>query len=149
MRVILSDPSPQEVWRAADSDKSRPPTAYFCSGVVVIVMALMINISCSRRVQWKVVVVNTNTFRIKNSLSGKNDPSICELDHVGLFILELNYQTLWDGLCPVLLGMMTSWHGEVIRITDPFHDDVIKWKHFPRHWPFVRGIHGLLWSAPE
>ena len=23
------------------------------------------------------------------------------------------------------------------------HDDVIKWKHFPRNWPFVRGIH---WS---
>ena len=22
-----------------------------------------------------------------------------------------------------------------------FHDDVIQWKHFPRHWPFVRGIH--------
>ena len=21
------------------------------------------------------------------------------------------------------------------------HDDIIKWKHFPRHWPFVRGIH--------
>ena len=21
------------------------------------------------------------------------------------------------------------------------HDDVIKWKHFPGHWPFVRGIH--------
>ena len=21
------------------------------------------------------------------------------------------------------------------------HDDVIKWKHFQRHWPFVRGIH--------
>ena len=21
------------------------------------------------------------------------------------------------------------------------HDDVIKWKHFPRHWPFVRKIH--------
>ena len=23
------------------------------------------------------------------------------------------------------------------------HDDAIKWKHFPRYWPFVRGIH---WS---
>ena len=23
----------------------------------------------------------------------------------------------------------------------PLHDDVIKWKHFPRYWPFVRGIH--------
>ena len=21
----------------------------------------------------------------------------------------------------------------------PIHDDVIKWKHFPRYWPFVRG----------
>ena len=21
------------------------------------------------------------------------------------------------------------------------HDDVIKWQHFPRYWPFVRGIH--------
>ena len=25
------------------------------------------------------------------------------------------------------------------------HDDVIKWKHFPRHWPFVRGIHRSRW----
>ena len=24
------------------------------------------------------------------------------------------------------------------------HDDVIKWKHFPRYWPLVRGIH---WSS--
>ena len=23
----------------------------------------------------------------------------------------------------------------------PVHDDVIKWKHFPRNWPFVREIH--------
>ena len=23
----------------------------------------------------------------------------------------------------------------------PYHDDVIKWKHFPRNWPFVREIH--------
>ena len=24
-----------------------------------------------------------------------------------------------------------------------YHDDVIKWKHIPRYWPFVRGIHGF------
>ena len=46
------------------------------------------------------------------------------------------------------------------------HDDVIKWKYFPRCWPFVKGIHRspmdsphkdqwdaelwwFLWSAPE
>ena len=27
----------------------------------------------------------------------------------------------------------------------PSHDDVIKWKHFLRYWPFVRGIHRY-WS---
>ena len=26
-------------------------------------------------------------------------------------------------------------------ILSAFHDDVIKWKHFPRNWPFVREIH--------
>ena len=26
-----------------------------------------------------------------------------------------------------------------------WHDDVIKWKHFPRYWPFVRGIHRSRW----
>ena len=39
------------------------------------------------------------------------------------------------------------------------HDDVIKWKHFPRYWPFVRGIYRtkpsdvqlwcFRWSATE
>ena len=25
-----------------------------------------------------------------------------------------------------------------------YHDDVIKWKHFPHNWPFVQGIHRSL-----
>ena len=25
--------------------------------------------------------------------------------------------------------------------TRHYHDDVLKWKHFPHYWPFVRGIH--------
>ena len=29
------------------------------------------------------------------------------------------------------------------------HDDVIKWKHFPRYWPFVRGIHQLPVNSPH
>ena len=28
------------------------------------------------------------------------------------------------------------------------HDDVIKWKHFPRYWPFVRGIHRSTVNSP-
>ena len=30
------------------------------------------------------------------------------------------------------------WPGTVICTN---HDNVIKWKYFPRYWPFVRGIH--------
>ena len=29
------------------------------------------------------------------------------------------------------------------------HDDVIKWKHFPRYWPFVRGIHRSPMNSPH
>ena len=29
------------------------------------------------------------------------------------------------------------------------HNDVIKWKHFPRHWPFVLGIHRSPVNSPH
>ena len=29
------------------------------------------------------------------------------------------------------------------------HDDVIKWKHFPRYWPFVRRIHRSQANSPH
>ena len=61
---------------------------------------------------------------------------------------------------------MSILHNVYHITTDtPLHDDVINWKHFPRYWPFVRGIHRspvnsphkasdaelwcLLWLAPE
>ena len=30
-----------------------------------------------------------------------------------------------------------------------YYDDVIKWKHFPRNWPFVRGIHRSPVNSPH
>ena len=38
----------------------------------------------------------------------------------------------------------TSWLGSKWR-----HDDVIKWEHFPRYWPFVRGIHRSTVNSPH
>ena len=46
----------------------------------------------------------------------------------------------WD-----LVGHLQSgfWykntHWRSLKVSE--HGDVIKWKHFPRYWPFVRGIH--------
>ena len=34
-------------------------------------------------------------------------------------------------------------------ITAFLYDDVIKWKHFPRNWPFVRGIHRSPVNSPH
>ena len=30
-----------------------------------------------------------------------------------------------------------------------YHDDVIRWKHFPRYWPFVQGIHRSPVNSPH
>ena len=39
---------------------------------------------------------------------------------------------------------------DVIMVrTQRKHDDVIKWKHFPRYWPFVRGIHRSPVNSPH
>ena len=38
---------------------------------------------------------------------------------------------------------------ESIILVPLVHDDVIKWKHFPRYWPFVRGIHRFPVNSPH
>ena len=59
-----------------------------------------------------------------------------------------NWSIMWikDSIFPpigslwnkgVLMGVST----ETERSSRWRHDDVIKWKHFPRNWPLVRGIH--------
>ena len=36
-----------------------------------------------------------------------------------------------------------------VHYTQCVHDDIIKWKHFPRNWPFVLGIHRSPVSSPH
>ena len=38
---------------------------------------------------------------------------------------------------------------DIKSIGTPSHDDVIKWKHLPRYWPFVRGIHRSPVNSPH
>ena len=45
-----------------------------------------------------------------------------------------------------------SWIALVFSVWSSWfflHDDVIKWKHFPRYWPFVRGIHRSPVNSPH
>ena len=40
-------------------------------------------------------------------------------------------------------------HSRLTTCWPSMHDDVIKWKHFPRYWPFVRGIHRWPVNSPH
>ena len=54
------------------------------------------------------------------------------------------------GLCCAALfafGYIVFLGGFLLFLT--YHDDVIKWKHFPRYWPFVRGIHRSPVNSPH
>ena len=46
---------------------------------------------------------------------------------------------------PDVVGAVKQRHEHVLFC----HDDVIKWKHFPRYWLFVRGIHRSLVNSPH
>ena len=45
--------------------------------------------------------------------------------------------------------MASLGHKKLITGCMTIHDDVIKWKHMPRFWPFVRGIHRSPVNSPH
>ena len=97
-----------------------------------------------RSLQWRHLILIWHLGSLFNSLLGlRNNAHIKTLHH-------------W---CLVDCPYKMPSNAESI-----FHDDVIKWKHFPRCWPFVRGIHRwipctkasdaelwccFLWSTPN
>ena len=54
---------------------------------------------------------------------------------------------MWSNDPGVLGWLQMAWR-QAIR-THHGHDDVIKWNHFPRYWPFVRGIHRNPVNSPH
>ena len=54
-------------------------------------------------------------------------------------VIRPKYLYGWVSLCLSLLygGVSDPIYKRTAKLS---HDDVIKWKHFPRYWPFVLGI---------
>ena len=53
----------------------------------------------------------------------------------------------------IIYIILSSWQStgplnKVCPLSGP-HDDVIKWKHFPRYWPFVRVLHRSPVNSPR
>ena len=76
-----------------------------------------------------------------------------------------NSIAIWNGyeiVRPSLQNWFGHWHSHFTKwgnvcfgptcdppSTPALHDDVIKWKHFPRNWSSVRGIHWLPMNSPH
>ena len=68
-------------------------------------------------------------------------------DHVKKFTQNRSGIIAHFSATEIILGISDSADLNLFSIVNRaikqymYHDDVIKWKHFPRYWPFVRGIH--------
>ena len=105
---------------------------------------------CLLNSRFQVTANSTSKIHISGSLWG-NRRSPVDSPHKGPVVQKAF--TCHD-------AMMTSLYTHYLP-----HDDVIKWKHFTRYWPFVRGVHRspvvsphrgqrrgalmFLWSQPE
>ena len=66
------------------------------------------------------------------------------------YVTDYNEVALYHAMCVLVVRGDNSLSAGPVYIGDQkFHDDVIKWKHFSRYWPFVRGIHRLPVNSPH
>ena len=106
-----------------------------------------------------------HTSRAKMSHKGQNVTQSCY--NIGLTVTPL--LICWSYISFALTHWLATAHWRVCWWTKPscyaamlciqhqaitwsnfyHHDDVIKWKHFPRYWPFVLGIHWSPVNSPH
>ena len=75
----------------------------------------------------------------EKKVPGPPDSNYCKA------LKSLQHTNLTIGYRKMKSADTQSWLSVECRI----HDDVIKWKQFPRHWPFERGIHRSPVNSPH
>ena len=88
-------------------------------------------------------------FRIAVSLSGKSTAGVhaqrAIMWRLGV-LLAVGLMGLFNNQS-ICLRLETQWRSCICSRCS--HDDVIKWTHFPRYCPFVRGIHRSSVNSPH
>ena len=103
--------------------------------------------------RWNMVIIfdNVKANVIKSFIRAAPDrgQSIKRFRHWSTFtICPRRLMIAWSRECLDKLLMDAKWR-ETLTSFLFTHDDVIKWKHFPRYWPFVQGIHRLPVNSPH
>ena len=94
--------------------------------------------SCRKHMQWNKSTMNKYYRILSHGNSHTNE--MFTLKSFLLVLLPLNTLSFWsqESWHSVSLIQQSCLHQVVFRLNQSSHDDVIKWKHFPRYWPFVR-----------
>ena len=80
------------------------------------------------------------TWKIANTLA------------MALLLLMLTFLCKHKYICILIISQPIHGTAQLkcnSLIANDDHDDLIKWEHFPRNWPFVRGIHRSPMNSPH
>ena len=91
------------------------------------------------KLQWSAIFDNINLLMFtlyRNIWNWIHDKRMFAL------LIGISYiQYKWFCMCHSVRHCVPNTHARFNIWLKKIHDDVFKWKHFPRYWPFVRGIH--------
>ena len=106
---------------------------------------------CSWGFNWQYVIISSEN-RVspsrRQAFTWTNDHHV-----LWCYMASLGHSELaWLGADESWMDVNVNTGSECIHWRIPkrrIHDDVIKWKHFPRYWPFVRGLHRSPVNSPH
>ena len=111
---------------------------FCCTLCVVTFVGLVVHIWIGEMIQYQITkkhVIQENAFTLSSAKGRLTSSDLMILGKIIPFS-ELTIVCLCFYLPDHCVFVKPAWH-----ILDHPYDDAIKWKHFPRYWPFVRGIH--------
>ena len=100
--------------------------------------------------------ITISSYEHRNSYY--NDKTVSRKPHTckAAFILRWGPGHLWRECTGRRTGQCVPWRrhnmetlSTLLALCERNHDDVIKWKRFPRYWPFVREIHRSPVNSPH
>ena len=97
---------------------------------------------------YEILIQTQSTQYGTHLISGRKHPDYFVYVGTVIIFLKSDSQLLCFHLTQwLLLAEGDMWNK--VDIILAWHDDVIKWKHFPRYWPFVRRIHRSPVNSPH
>ena len=95
---------------------------------------------CWRQSQWHASITLTYYHQSGRGFSFVESTAGTHLEVIWRISRKLYWTLTWLCLCYQVKAGQNFL---------PTCDDVIKWKHFPRYWPLVRGIHRAPVNSPH